>query len=67
MKKMPIANVALAYRIAGLKPQDVFSIPIHELKLMATMPKTLPRPSGRGTKMTPTSHGALARTYLTRT
>jgi hypothetical protein len=59
-EKMSIADGALAHWVLGLKPQDDCPIPIHELKLVATMPKTLPLPSGRGTKMTPTSHGALA-------
>jgi hypothetical protein len=36
-------NRALAHQIEGLKPQDCFPIPIHELKLVAITPETLPK------------------------
>ena len=45
-KRTPESDRALAHQVQGLKPQDCFPIPIHELKLVATMPKTLPAAYG---------------------
>jgi hypothetical protein len=41
-KSTPKSDRALAHQGQGLKPQDCLSTPIHELKLVAITPKTLP-------------------------